>query len=681
MSRRVLLVLVLSAALGAASGGAERIVAIGDIHGAYEELVEILQESQLVDEDLSWIGDDATLVQLGDYTDRGPGVKEVMDLLMRLEVDAPRAGGRVEVLLGNHEALNLVGELRDVSAETLRSFAPASDPEEREREYREVVKAARRRAKLTGSPRPSSDDQAREAWMETHPEGTIPYLRQLLPDGSYGGWLRKRPTVVRTGDVLFLHAGLAPEVSSRTPDAINRQVWNEISRLDACRSLLREEGYLTLTSTTAELIRAGFALLEELQQKDPQKLSDEEAAQLRTLGACVDYEDWHLFATDGPLWFRGYADPRPERPGRQAYGWSEEEGRSLVRGILEQQGVRHIVVAHSTRRDGTIGVRFGGRVFLIDTGMLEEVYGGRPSALEIVQGTFTALYPGRREVVWEPSQRPVPEAPAPAETTADLGPDEGGWSWLGPQGDPLPVSSPEELQELLRTAEVVSTKTISSGINRPQKVLLQKDGVMVNAVFRTVDVEVHNKQGPGGKFFRRFRDSYLYENAAYELGRLLGLGRVPPVVLRNLRGENGSLQAWVENAMSEAERRQQDIRPPDTSRWARQQMERQVFDALINNQDRHEGNSLIDSRWRVWLIDHTRSFFLEYGDERIRELRRCPRDLWESLRRADRAEVEERLDPYLNPAEIAALFERWDRILLRLRTLIAEHGREAVIME
>ena len=88
--------LVLTVALACLSIGAsppsaaseDRIVAIGDIHGANDALVDILQEAELIDEELGWIGGTATLVQTGDYMDRGPKVRNVMDL-----ADGARGGG------------------------------------------------------------------------------------------------------------------------------------------------------------------------------------------------------------------------------------------------------------------------------------------------------------------------------------------------------------------------------------------------------------------------------------------------------------------------------------------------------------------------------------------------------------------------------------------------------------
>ena len=114
--RRLLAVVALVVAGGlVVPAAAARVVAVGDVHGSYEGLVTILLEAGLIDTDLRWIGGDATLVQTGDLLDRGVRVRRVLDLLIRLQGEAAAAGGRVVVLLRNHEAMNLVGIVRDVN--------------------------------------------------------------------------------------------------------------------------------------------------------------------------------------------------------------------------------------------------------------------------------------------------------------------------------------------------------------------------------------------------------------------------------------------------------------------------------------------------------------------------------------------------------------------------------------
>src|SRR5436189_292071 len=83
----------------------QRLVAVGDIHGDLDAFTGILQRARLVDPMRRWTGGQTVLVQTGDFLDRGPNARGVMDLLMSLQKDAPRQGGRVDVLMGNHEAM------------------------------------------------------------------------------------------------------------------------------------------------------------------------------------------------------------------------------------------------------------------------------------------------------------------------------------------------------------------------------------------------------------------------------------------------------------------------------------------------------------------------------------------------------------------------------------------------
>src|SRR4030095_6799611 len=69
-----------------------RVVAVGDVHGDYDQLVTVLRDTGLVDDKTRWVGGKAWLVQTGDRVDRGPDSRKVMDLLQRLE-EAAKEGG------------------------------------------------------------------------------------------------------------------------------------------------------------------------------------------------------------------------------------------------------------------------------------------------------------------------------------------------------------------------------------------------------------------------------------------------------------------------------------------------------------------------------------------------------------------------------------------------------------
>ena len=66
--------------------------------------------------------------------------------------------------------------------------------------------------------------------------------------------------------------------------------------------------------------------------------------------------------------------------------------RAKVGVLLQKLGVQRIAVGHTPQRDGRIAARFQGRVFVMDTGMLAEVYKGRPAALEIRGADVSAIY-------------------------------------------------------------------------------------------------------------------------------------------------------------------------------------------------------------------------------------------------------------------------------------------------
>ena len=452
---------------------------------------------------------------------------------------------------------------------------------------------------------------------------------------------------------------------------VNAQAAAEIARLDACRATLEAADYLAPADGMASLLQASFALTDRLRGRQEKGLDAAEQKQLEVVAQCADLETWHLLASDGPLWFRGYAAPRSADDDSR---WSDEVGGDLIATVLDNVDAKHVVVGHTPQLPDGIGVRFDGRIFLIDTGMLTAVYQGRPAALELEDGVFTAIYLDQREKLLETTAKIGALEPSAQPQTAH-------WSWRGPDGRPLPFSSPKQLEAFLRSADLVEREVIDSGVTRPTKMLMEKDGVRANAIFRSVDLEVRNRQAEDGRRHRWWRDSFAYECAAYELAEALGLPRVPPVVKRSLGGQKGSLQAWVEDAMREADRLERKLTPPEPLRWARMQLEMRLFDALINNQDRHEGNSLIDEDWNLWFIDHTRSFLVEHGESAIAELQRVPESLWDRLQTADREELEQRLTAYLSPAERRALFERWDHTLQRFRTLAAQRGAANVFLE
>lgn len=252
--------------------------------------------------------------------------------------------------------------------------------------------------------------------------------------------------------------------------------------------------------------------------------------------------------------------------------------------------------------------------------------------------------------------------------------------WIGPDGKPLPFANGDEAVAFLRDAEIVARNELSTGINRPLKLTLEKDGIKAHAVFRTVEVK-KARFVTNNNVYIDFEDNHIFECAAYELSRMLEMNNVPPCAPRNYRARQGTVQLWIEGAMTEEKRRREGLEAPSAVVWARQQQVMRVFDALIRNFDRNQGNILIDEDWKVWLIDHTRSFHRSVKIDRMDKIVWCEKNLWKTLKALDPDEVRERLDPFLEKNHIKIMMKRRDKLVAHIEERIQAYGEDAVIFD
>jgi hypothetical protein len=309
-----------------------RIVAVGDLHGDFAAWRDIARAARLVDGKGSWIGGDASLVQVGDVVDRGPDSLKILEDLMRLQGEAQRAKGQVIALVGNHEAMNITRDLRYVSAGELAAFADRRSAQRREAVYtanKDVIEAAYRQQ----NPEMASD-AIKRAWINATPLGLLEHQAAWRPDGRIGRWIVSNPAVLLLEGNLFVHGGISPAYAHLTIAEINRQVG----------------AALLAQSTTQEAIL-----------NDPL----------------------------GPLWYRGLAGE-----GAQSTDASEAPALIALAGppsetqletLLSAYSAKRIVIGHTPVLSG-IAMDFGGRLIRIDTG-ISAVYGGKVSYLEILDGT------------------------------------------------------------------------------------------------------------------------------------------------------------------------------------------------------------------------------------------------------------------------------------------------------
>jgi len=217
-----------------ASAGArqDRLIAVGDVHGSLPQFVNILQRTGVIDARRQWAGGSTILVQTGDVTSRGTQTRQCLDLLMQLEAQAGEQNGKVIPLLGNHEVMIIIGDLRYVLPEDLQAFAGEQSEGLRERAYEEYRAFLAERRKH-GRVRSAHDEADRQKWMEEHPLGFFEFRDAFGPQGLYGRWLRRLDTVAQVGDVLFVHGGLSPGFRFRSIDEINDRVRAEMARFDS----------------------------------------------------------------------------------------------------------------------------------------------------------------------------------------------------------------------------------------------------------------------------------------------------------------------------------------------------------------------------------------------------------------------------------------------------------------
>lgn len=317
---------------------ATRIVAVGDVHGSADHFAAILMRAGLIDAQRKWKGGKTVFVQTGDTTDRGAGVREIFDLLMSLEKQASAAGGRVHVVLGNHEVMNLVNDLRDASPEAIASFG-----------------------------------------------GEEAYRKALSKDGHYGRWLRTKPILAEVDDTVFMHGGIDLEFSKESLDSLNRRAQREIDEWDAGVRWMLEKKLIDESTRFREIVGAARAEIQRLDALHVAKDKSLPADAPRTATLLLPIANIgmsSLFSSQGPLWFRGFAT------------WPDAEGKAKMDALLKHHRVKRFVTGHTVQREGRITSRFDGALFLIDTGMLGGKFwpSGRPSALEILPDAVNPLY-------------------------------------------------------------------------------------------------------------------------------------------------------------------------------------------------------------------------------------------------------------------------------------------------
>lgn len=331
----MLIVAVLTPSAAVPQPAPHRIVAIGDLHGDFEAWRAIAAAAGVADSKGRWTGGNATLVQMGDVVDRGPDSLKIIHDLMKLQREAPKRGGQVIVVLGNHEAMMMTDDMRYVHPGEFAAFADRDSNARRDRIY-EANKAAIETAYRTKTPDMKAE-AIKDEWLKTMPLGKIEYTLAWRPEGELGKWALANPAVVKLGDSLFVHGGISSAYASQSIEDINRQVVASLKARDVSPT------------------------------------------------AIVNHPH-------GPLWYRGLVVRDDGEPATAA---PIPQGAAFAPTILQEidlvllnYGVKRIVIGHTPTRGGIIEDA-GGKLWRTDSA-ISRAYGGTLTYLEIIGDRVTA---------------------------------------------------------------------------------------------------------------------------------------------------------------------------------------------------------------------------------------------------------------------------------------------------
>ena len=379
-----------------------RVVAISDVHGAYEAMVETLANVGILDDKLAWGGGSTRLVIVGDLMDRGPRSRDVMDLLMRLEGEAITAGGYVHVLYGNHESMNMIGDMRYVSKEEYAAFAADETQEQRDRW---LEPWSRRDG--------GKKSELRARFDDAFPAGFFALREAFGPDGKYGRWLLDKAVIAVINGTAFVHGGLSPLVTEIGLDRVNTELKSDLTRYVKAVDTLMDAEILLPTDSYYDH--------DAIVKRHPPFLVQSEEVR-EALKTVKELGESAIFTPDGPLWYRGNV----------ACSGIIEEQRLLA--TLQIIGAERVVVGHTPTPNRRVLERFDERLIEVDTGMLNFYYNGSGNALVIEGGELRVF------------NQAGGDSYAPIAHTRRVGARPGNLS-------------ADELQLLLETGEIVSQRT------------------------------------------------------------------------------------------------------------------------------------------------------------------------------------------------------------------------------
>ncbi len=346
--------------------GIERVIAFADVHGAYTELHTLLRDAAVIDAADRWAAGSSHVVSLGDLLDRGAGSRQVMDLLMRLQGEAQAAGGNLHVLLGNHEVMNLLGDLRYVDADEYAPYADLETAAEREQQR------ATWQAQCTASCAP---------FDQKFPPGYFGHRAAFAPAGKYGQWLLSLPVAITINDTLFMHAGPSRSLQGLTLQELDIRYHTALTDYLGSAARLEQAQLLQAGDDYDARPRLATERLAKARAGSAESVLSDAIQRLETTA------NGSLLTDTGPNWYRGPAL------------CNEVSEADVLLPLLRQFGVARLVIGHTPTRNFRAVTRFDGRVVKLDTGMNHAAYKGRGAALFMESSGLSVRYADSSEAV------------------------------------------------------------------------------------------------------------------------------------------------------------------------------------------------------------------------------------------------------------------------------------------
>ena len=236
------------------------------------------------------------------------------------------------------------------------------------------------------------------------------------------------------------------------------------------------------------------------------------------------------------------------------------------------------------------------------------------------------------------------------------------------------------IEQFLLKGKVVRKKTSKKGVTGAIQATLTLGTLTHDAQIQNVDVSQMVFEA-GAHTELNFKDTYRYNIGGYRLSRMLGMTNVPMSVKRRHDSKDAAFTWWIDDFMFDEQERlkQKQIQGPTPERTSRQNAVRLVFDELIQNKDRNQGNLIWTTDWTLWLIDHTRAFRLGKDLMKPEQLTRCDRNLLQAMRGLTLDAMMKDMGDIMTKDELAAVIARRDKLVKHFEDRIATRGEAAVL--